>query len=185
MGKPVTLLEELCRHAHSFGASWIQMESHRTKDLVFTLIDGTRTQIFAASGSEAKELRATIEAAARKPIRTPISGQIHILKVRTLETAREITIEPAPMLDPALRPPFTPKQGQYLAYIHAYSKMHGVAPSEVDLQHHFRVSAPSVHEMVKTLERNGLIARTPGQARSIRLLVRPDHLPRLKKCATP
>jgi DNA-binding MarR family transcriptional regulator len=33
--------------------------------------------------------------------------------------------------------------------------------------------------MIKTLERNGLIEKTPGQARSIRLLVKPEHLPAL------
>jgi DNA-binding MarR family transcriptional regulator len=41
------------------------------------------------------------------------------------------------------------------------------------------VSPPSVHEMIKTLERSALIERTPGQARSIRLLVQLEHLPRL------
>jgi len=34
--------------------------------------------------------------------------------------------------------------------------------------------------MIKTLERNGLIEKTPWQARSIRLLVNPEHLPPLK-----
>jgi len=34
--------------------------------------------------------------------------------------------------------------------------------------------------MIKTLELNGLIERTPGQARSIRLLVLPEHLPALR-----
>ena len=33
--------------------------------------------------------------------------------------------------------------------------------------------------MIKTLERNGLLEKIPGQARSIRLLVDPQHLPRL------
>jgi hypothetical protein len=33
--------------------------------------------------------------------------------------------------------------------------------------------------MMQTLQRNGLIERTPGQARSIRLLVNPELLPRL------
>jgi hypothetical protein len=33
--------------------------------------------------------------------------------------------------------------------------------------------------MVKTLERNSLIEKTPGQARAIRLLVKPEHLPEL------
>jgi SOS-response transcriptional repressor LexA len=32
--------------------------------------------------------------------------------------------------------------------------------------------------MIKILERNGFIERTPGAARSIRLLVRPEHLSR-------
>jgi hypothetical protein len=30
--------------------------------------------------------------------------------------------------------------------------------------------------MIVTLERNGLIERTPGEARSIRLMVAPEHL---------
>jgi hypothetical protein len=34
--------------------------------------------------------------------------------------------------------------------------------------------------MIKTLERNGLIERIPGQARSIHLLVAPEYLLRLK-----
>jgi hypothetical protein len=34
--------------------------------------------------------------------------------------------------------------------------------------------------MIKTLELNGLIERTPGQARNIRLLVLPEHLTALR-----
>jgi hypothetical protein len=45
---------------------------------------------------------------------------------------------------------------------------------------YFRVSPPAIHDMIKTLERNGLIERTPGLARSIRVLVRPEHHPRLE-----
>lgn len=74
---------------------------------------------------------------------------------------------------------FTTKQGQYLAFIYNYIKLHRQSPAESDLQRYFRVSPPSIHEMMKTLERNGLIEKTPGQARSIRLLVPPEHLPRL------
>jgi DNA-binding MarR family transcriptional regulator len=77
-------------------------------------------------------------------------------------------------------PPFTAKQGQYLAFIHYYTKIHRQAPAESDLERYFRVSPPSIHDMIKTLERNSLIERTPGRARSIRLLVRPEHLPRLE-----
>jgi repressor LexA len=39
------------------------------------------------------------------------------------------------------------------------------------MQKYFRVSPPSVHQMVLTLERQGFIRRQPGTARSIELLV--------------
>ena len=75
---------------------------------------------------------------------------------------------------------FTEKQGQYLAFIYAYSRMFRRPPAEADMQRHFRVSPPSVHQMVLTLERAGLIRRQPGVARSIELLVAPENLPILK-----
>jgi len=78
------------------------------------------------------------------------------------------------------RQPFTEKQGEYLAFIYVYSHMFQRPPAETDLQRYFRVSPPSVHQMVLTLERVGLIRRQPGIARSIELLVPPEELPILK-----
>jgi Mn-dependent DtxR family transcriptional regulator len=75
---------------------------------------------------------------------------------------------------------YTDKQGQYLAFIYYYTKMHGRAPAELDMQKYFNVTPPSVHQMVVTLEQHGLIERIPGQARSIRLLLSRDELPDLK-----
>lgn len=80
---------------------------------------------------------------------------------------------------PASGPSFTPKQGQYLAFIHAYTQVLGRPPAEADMQRHFQVSPPSVHQMVLTLQRAGLIRRQPGVARSIELLVEPSDLPTL------
>ena len=74
---------------------------------------------------------------------------------------------------------YTDKQGQYLAGIHYYRKIHGRSPAEADMQQYFRVSPPAVHQMFLTLEAHGLIARTPGQARSIHLLISRDELPDL------
>lgn len=74
---------------------------------------------------------------------------------------------------------WTPTQGRYLAFIYAYTRLHGRPPAEVDLQMYFKVTPPSVHQMVLTLERKGFIRRTPGLARSIELLVAPDSLPGL------
>ncbi len=76
-------------------------------------------------------------------------------------------------------PHYTDKQGQYLAFIYYYTKLHGRAPSEADIQGYFKVSPPAVHQMILTLERRQLIERTPGQSRSIRLLLRRDELPDL------
>src|SRR6476659_9118989 len=74
---------------------------------------------------------------------------------------------------------FTPRQGQYLAYIHLYTRLHRRPPAEADMQKYFRVSPPSVHHMVLTLERAGFIRRQPRTPRSIELLVDPTQLPDL------
>jgi Mn-dependent DtxR family transcriptional regulator len=74
---------------------------------------------------------------------------------------------------------FTPKQGQYLSFIHLYTRLHRRPPAETDTQQYFRVSPPSVHQMVLTLERAGFIRRQPRTARSIELLIDPQHLPEL------
>ena len=59
----------------------------------------------------------------------------------------------APMAQPPPQPRFTPKQGQYLAFIYAYSRLHRRAAAEADMQRHFEVSPPAVHQMVLGLER--------------------------------
>ena len=74
---------------------------------------------------------------------------------------------------------FTPKQGQYLAFIHWYTRVHRVAPAEADLQAYFATSPSAVHQMILTLKRQGLIAHDSGRARSIRVLVPFDDLPLL------
>ena len=75
---------------------------------------------------------------------------------------------------------FTPKQGQYLAYIYNYSVMFGKAPAETELQAFFGTSAPTVHQMILKLEERGFISRISGQARSIQLLIDPESVPRLR-----
>jgi DNA-binding MarR family transcriptional regulator len=78
-----------------------------------------------------------------------------------------------------MQKPYTDKQGQYLAFIYYYGKIHGRAPAEAEIQRYFRTSPPAVHQMILTLEARRLIERTPRQARSIRLLIPPDELPNL------
>lgn len=75
---------------------------------------------------------------------------------------------------------FSPRQGQYLAFIHYYIKLNGRPPAEADMQRYFRVSPPTVHQMILKLEERGLITRTPGEPRSIRLLILRERLPDLE-----
>jgi Mn-dependent DtxR family transcriptional regulator len=80
---------------------------------------------------------------------------------------------------------FTPKQGQYLAYIHLYTRLHRRPPAEADMQEYFCVSPPSVHQMVLMLERAGFIRRQPRTPRSIEVLVDPKQLPELVPAVGP
>jgi repressor LexA len=185
MGKPKSLLEGLCGHALSFGATSISVTRKDGSDWVFAQEDSVDMRIFRckSSSSDAKELRQNLSAAARKPVRIVVEGRVFILTVRVRESCKDafdVAVDPAPAPDPSAKPSFTPKQGQYLAFIHHYTKIHRQAPAESDIERYFRVSAPSIHEMIKTLERNGFIKRTPRQARSIELLVRPEFLPALE-----
>jgi len=74
----------------------------------------------------------------------------------------------------------TDKQGQYLAFIYYFTKVNGQPPAEADMQRYFKVTPPSVHQMVLTLEKHRFIERVPGKGRSIRVLLSKDQLPELE-----
>ena len=75
---------------------------------------------------------------------------------------------------------YTQRQGQFLAFIYYYTKIHGCSPSELDMRQYFRISAPAIHQMVVKLEESGFIERQPRKPRSIRLLLSRDQLPDLE-----
>jgi DNA-binding MarR family transcriptional regulator len=77
------------------------------------------------------------------------------------------------------RPNFTPRQGQYLAFIHTYTLVNGRPPAQADMQRFFCVTPPTVHQMLITLEHAQLISRRPGAARSIVVRVEKTDLPTL------
>ena len=53
----------------------------------------------------------------------------------------------------------------------------GTPPAESEIAAAMCVSPPSVNQMVKMLEKKGLILRQPGQPRSLRMLVPEDEIP--------
>jgi DNA-binding MarR family transcriptional regulator len=102
--------------------------------------------------------------------------------LRRLEAGFAGTADPGwHMLRPATaREQFTAKQGQYLAFIHLFTRLHRRAPSHADIQEYFRTSPPVVNETLKALRRRGFIAHEPGTARSIRVLLPPHAIPELE-----
>ena len=66
-------------------------------------------------------------------------------------------LEPESVAAPGSRP--TSRQREYLDFICRYMARYGVSPAETDIQRHLMVSAPSVNQMVRTLERRGFITR--------------------------
>lgn len=74
---------------------------------------------------------------------------------------------------------YTKKQGQYLAFIHAFTKLNGKPPSEMDMQVYFRSTPAGVHQMVKQLAAKGLIRKFFNTPRSIKVMVPVDQLPEL------
>jgi hypothetical protein len=75
---------------------------------------------------------------------------------------------------------FTRQQGQMLAFIYNYTKIHGQPPAEREMERHFGVTPPAIHQMILTLEKRKFISREPGEARSIRVLVPAEQLPPLE-----
>ena len=80
---------------------------------------------------------------------------------------------------------FTPRQGQFLAFIHLYRVLHKQGPAETDMVKFFRVTPPSVHQMVVKLEELGLITREAGVPRSARVAIPLEEIPPMEPVEGP
>ena len=100
---------------------------------------------------------------------------------RSLGAARSIFVNvPAELLILAPKPadiPFTKKQGEYLAFIYQYTKMRGFPPAFAEMEHYFGVTPPTVNQMIKNLEKKGLIVKEPRKARSIKVTLPAEQIP--------
>ena len=75
-------------------------------------------------------------------------------------------------------PSFTPTQGRYLSFILTYTEGFGLPPAESEIADALKVSPPSVNQMMKMLEKKGLIQRQAGVARSIEILIDRSEIPK-------
>ena len=80
---------------------------------------------------------------------------------------------------------FTHRQGQFLAFIYWYTKLHRQGPSELDLRAFFGLTPPSVHSMIVKLHHVGLVSRQTGKPRSVCVTVSKEQLPELEDVAGP
>lgn len=81
---------------------------------------------------------------------------------------------------PAVARALTRTQGQYLAYIHYYTLVHRRPPSENEIADFFSVRGPSAHRMILQLEGRGYLSRTPGQPRTLKVLLSRESIPELE-----
>jgi DNA-binding MarR family transcriptional regulator len=75
---------------------------------------------------------------------------------------------------------FSAREGQYLAFIHAYTNVNGRPPAQADMARFFRVTPPTVHQMILTLEKARFLSRQPASPRAIVVLVDPAKLSALE-----
>jgi Mn-dependent DtxR family transcriptional regulator len=64
-------------------------------------------------------------------------------------------------------------------FIVAYTKLNRRSPAEADFRPYFSVTPPSVHSMILTLERRGLVKRVADRLVRIEVLVPPNEIPAL------
>jgi repressor LexA len=152
-------VEERFRAAHALGSRLIV---HLTLDDVDDLAGHV-----AAAANHCEEVRV------RRALEAVCDRLAHI-------EARFTDEEEGPVAVIEAGKPFTAKQGQYLAFIYYYTRIHDTPPAEADFQRFFRVTPPVVHQMIKTLQDRGFIDREPGKARSIKLRLTRGQLPDLE-----
>jgi DNA-binding MarR family transcriptional regulator len=73
----------------------------------------------------------------------------------------------------------THRQGQLLAYVYWYTKIHRVPPSENEIAEFMGIYGPSVHRMILLLEVKGYLSRRPGEPRTLRVLLPPEQVPNI------
>ena len=115
-------------------------------------------------GTLSKQLAGQVVAEVAQP--TPESIAVHFTTGAILALRLEGNGIAAVLTQPkrggkrtASAPEPTRRQREYLEFIMKYMHSYGVGPAETDVERHFLVSAPSVNQMVQTLERRGFITR--------------------------
>ena len=79
----------------------------------------------------------------------------------------------------------TPRQGQCLAFIHLYRKLHRQGPDEQDMALYFAVKPVAVRAMLTKLKDLGLVTEKAGNPRSLRVAAPRSAIPALEDVKGP
>jgi hypothetical protein len=71
----------------------------------------------------------------------------------------------------------TRAQGQLVAYVYWYTKVHRVPPAENEIADFLGIRGPSAHEMILRLESKAILSRRPGEPRTIKILLPREEIP--------
>ena len=74
----------------------------------------------------------------------------------------------------------TKNQGQLVAYVYWYTKVHRMPPSENEIAEFLGVRGPSAHTTIVRLGSKGVLSRRPGEPRPLRVLLPRDEIPDLE-----
>lgn len=80
---------------------------------------------------------------------------------------------------------YTPRQGQFLAFIYSYTQVTGQEPTERDVERYFKISGSGVRDMIERLEWGKFITCSDEKPHRLRVLVPAEQLPELEELATP
>jgi hypothetical protein len=83
------------------------------------------------------------------------------------------------------KPQPTPRQGQFLAFIHLYRKLHRQGPAEQDIAEYFGVKPASVRALLAKLNELGLVTEKARVPRSLRVSIPQTALPALEDVQGP
>jgi hypothetical protein len=74
----------------------------------------------------------------------------------------------------------TRAQGQLVAYVYWYTKVHRVPPAENEIADFLGIRGPSAHQLILRLEAKAILSRQPGEPRTIKILLAREEVPDLE-----
>lgn len=100
--------------------------------------------------------------------------------LREMGFVDEVLTALASALNEATPGDYSPRQGQFIAFIHHYTKVSGQAPTDRDVERYFKISSSAAREMIERLEWGKFVACSDTKPRTLRVLIPAEQVPLLE-----